>query len=72
MSQLLPEGTLRRRIVETIDRSLGFVIFGSYRTLSSQCGDRLKDETAGAGCKCLCRALDGVEKGHCLKNAGKL
>ena len=69
--QLLPKGTRRRQWFEAVDRWLGHALFGEPKTISTHCGDRIKNETAGVGCKCLCRALDLVEKEHCIKNAGK-
>ena len=69
--QLLPPNTLRRRVFESVDRWFGWFLFGEAKTVSTHCGDRLKAGTAGAGCKCLCSALDLLEKEHCLKNAGK-
>ncbi len=68
---LLPDGSIRRVVVETLDRSLGWLIFGEYRPLSNICGDKLKDGTAGAGCRCMCKGLDKIEPDHCIKNAGK-
>lgn len=68
---LLPQGTLLRGVVETLDRALGWLRFGEFRTLSSLCGERLKAGNAPVDCKCLCGALDRAEPDHCQKNAGK-
>lgn len=71
--QLLPKGTLRRRVVEAIDRRIGLWIFGDARTLSTHLGNRLKDGTARSRHLLAAALVDflTLEQGHCFKNAGK-
>lgn len=74
MTQALPQGTLRHRLFEAADRSLGWLGFRQYRPLSNICGDQLTAATPAPCrfCSWMCRLLDKyVEKRHCELNAGK-
>lgn len=79
--QLLPEGTLRRKLFEFLDRSLGWIGYRTFRPLSDICGDvlaygRRREEVVGTirckFCTKLCDILSKyVEFDHCKKNKGK-
>lgn len=71
MAQLLPQGTIRRAVFETVDRSLGWLKTGEYRTLSSICGDEIVDGEPCKFCSWLCHLLDRIELNHCVINARK-
>lgn len=69
---LLPEGTLRRRIFEWCDRTLGNIFFCNGKTISTNCGDQLKAGTPCLFCKWSNPIVSTViEQDHYLKNAGK-
>lgn len=69
--QLLPEGTLRRRVFEAIDRWLGHDLFTGNKTVSTDCGDQIKAGGPCRFCRIVCWLLNFMEKDHCIKNAGK-
>jgi hypothetical protein len=79
--QLFPPNTIRRSIFEFLDRSLGFIIYRTYRPVSDICGDiivfmRRREELPGTWrcifCSWICDILSKyVEFEHCQKNKGK-
>lgn len=81
MGQLLPEGSLRRRIFEFCDRACGWIGYRTFRPLSDICGDVLaygrrreegKETVRCKFCLGLCDFLSKyIELDHCIKNKGK-
>lgn len=71
MAQLFPEGTVRRAVLEVVDRSAGWILFGQYRPLSNICGDKIVAGKPCRFCDWLCKKLNKVEERHCERNAGK-
>lgn len=72
--ELLPQGSLRRRVFEWCDRWLCHFLTGQTVTCSTYLGDRIKDGSASWYQTFLASAVDALvfEYGHCLKNAGKI
>lgn len=70
---LLPQGTLRRKIFEAIDRWLGAQLFTGDKTVSTDCGDQYVAGKPCLFCRFICKiVLFWADKGqHCEKNAGK-
>lgn len=68
--RLLAPGSQLYKVAFAVDRFIATLFgFPGNKTLSAECGDHINAGTAGLGCKCMCGALDALEKDHCKKAA---
>ena len=65
---LFPEGTLRRKYFEKVDRFLSGLVFGRKETMSTVCGQQLFAGNACVFCKILCWFCSLLEGNHCIRN----
>lgn len=68
---LLPQGTLRRKYFEALDRWLGNAVFGDPRTVSTHLGNLIVSGQAKSRHYFAVAFVDLIEHAHCFKNAGK-
>lgn len=63
--RLLTPGTQLYKVAFAVDRFIATLFgFPGNKTLSAECG-----ASTALGCKCLCKAMDILEKDHCQKAA---
>ena len=72
MTQLLPQGTIRRTVFEFLDRCVGKITMGEFRPVSNLCGERILAGKDCPVCTWICEKLSRyVESRHCERNVGK-
>lgn len=71
---LFPEGTLRRKYFEAVDRWFSDLIFSSPLTMSTYCGKIIFAFRTASGpkpcyvCRFICWFCNLIEYDHCIRN----